>query len=89
MRFLSRTPIRTFFIYPVLVIAWEHIWNRGSLDPQPVFLLLMAWGYLQYRLCGFIASNMMAAVQVSKHCRTASSQPDLTPTAAIRCISVI
>lgn len=52
MRFLSRTPVRTFFIYPVPVIAWELIWNRGSLDIQPVFLPVMVWGYLQYRLCG-------------------------------------
>jgi protein-S-isoprenylcysteine O-methyltransferase Ste14 len=52
MRFLSRTPVRTFFIYPVPVIAWELIWNRGSLDIQPVFLPVTVWGYLQYRLCG-------------------------------------
>ena len=52
MRFLSRTPVRTFIMYPVLVIVWELIWNRGSLDIEPMFLPLMAWGYLQYRLCG-------------------------------------
>ena len=52
MRFLSRTPVRTFFIYPVLVIACELIWNRGSLEIKPMFLPLMAWGYLQYRFCG-------------------------------------
>jgi protein-S-isoprenylcysteine O-methyltransferase Ste14 len=52
MRFLIRTPVRTFIIYPVLVIVWELIWNRGYLDIEPIFLPLMAWGYLQYRLCG-------------------------------------
>jgi hypothetical protein len=52
VRFFSRTPVRTFIIYPVLVIVWELIWNRGSLDIEPMFLPLMAWGYLQYRLCG-------------------------------------
>ncbi|MEX0802278.1 MAG: isoprenylcysteine carboxylmethyltransferase family protein [Candidatus Binatia bacterium] len=52
MRFLSRTPVRTFVIYPLLVILWELIWNRGSIAIQPLFLPLMVWGYLQYRLCG-------------------------------------
>ena len=52
MRFFSRTPVRTFIIYPVLVIVWELIWNRGSLDLEVMFLPLMGWGYLQYRLCG-------------------------------------
>ena len=52
MRFLSRTPVRTFLVYPVLVILWELIWNKGSLDIQSLFLPLMLWGYLQYRLCG-------------------------------------
>ena len=45
MRFLSRTPVRTFFIYPVLVIAWDLIWNRGSLDYRSrCSVPLMAWG---------------------------------------------
>ena len=52
MRFLSRTPIRTFLVYPMLVILWELIWNKGSPDIQPLFLPFMLWGYLQYRLCG-------------------------------------
>ncbi|MPZ75370.1 MAG: hypothetical protein GEU77_02500 [Deltaproteobacteria bacterium] len=52
MRFLRRTPVRTFVIYPLLVILWELIWNRGSIAIQPLFLPLMVWGYLQYRLCG-------------------------------------
>lgn len=52
MRFLSRTPIRTFVIYPLIVIVWELILNKGSLQVQPLFLPLMLWGFLQYRLCG-------------------------------------
>jgi protein-S-isoprenylcysteine O-methyltransferase Ste14 len=36
----------------VLIIFWELIWTRGSLDIKPVFLPLMAWGYLHYLLCG-------------------------------------
>jgi protein-S-isoprenylcysteine O-methyltransferase Ste14 len=50
---LRRTPVRTFALYPLIVLAWELSWSRGSLTLQPLFLLLMVWGYLQYRLCGF------------------------------------
>jgi hypothetical protein len=80
-----RIPVRTFIIYPVLVIVWELIWNRGYLDIEPIFLPLMAWGYLQYRLCGRFALNMVAAVRALKPRRIASFQPDLTPTPATRC----
>jgi phospholipid methyltransferase len=52
MRFLSRTPVRTFFLYPVITLIWELIIHRGNLNFHPLFLLLMLWGYLQYRLCG-------------------------------------
>lgn len=52
MRFIGRTPIRTFVIYPIVVILWELISNKGKFSFHPFFLLLMAWGFLQYRLCG-------------------------------------
>jgi protein-S-isoprenylcysteine O-methyltransferase Ste14 len=39
MRFLCHTPVRTFIIYPVLVIVWELISNRGSFDIKPMFLV--------------------------------------------------
>jgi hypothetical protein len=52
MRTLNRTPVRTFFIYPVVTVAWELLIHRGQLRFHPVFLPLMIWGYLQYRLCG-------------------------------------
>ena len=50
--FLRRTPARTFVLYPLLTLAWELFLNSGSFRLQPFFLLLMAWGYLQYRWCG-------------------------------------
>ena len=50
--FLRRTPARTFFLYPLLTLAWELFLNSGSFRLQPFFLLLMVWGYLQYRWCG-------------------------------------
>jgi hypothetical protein len=51
VKLLGRTPLRTFILYPLLTVAWELLLN-GRLQIQPIFLPLMAWGYLQYRLCG-------------------------------------
>lgn len=51
-KLLRRTPLRTFILYPLITIAWELLIHRGRLEFQPIFLPLMAWGYLQYRLCG-------------------------------------
>jgi len=52
MRFLSRTPVRTFVVYPVITIAWELVFRGGTVVLDYRFLPLMLWGYLQYRLCG-------------------------------------
>lgn len=52
VRFFSRTPVRTFVIYPVLTLAWELMVHGGGLALNPWCLPLMLWGYLQYRLCG-------------------------------------
>jgi protein-S-isoprenylcysteine O-methyltransferase Ste14 len=51
VKLLRRTPLRTFILYPLLTVAWELLLN-GRLQIQPIFLPLMLWGYLQYRLCG-------------------------------------
>src|SRR5204862_1553684 len=50
MRWLRKSPVQTFLLVPLAVIAFE--WAFGTLRVQPLFLLLMLWGYLQYRLCG-------------------------------------
>ena len=52
MGFLSRTPVRTFVVYPVMTIGWEFTARGGTLVFNSWFLPLMMWGYLQYRLCG-------------------------------------
>jgi hypothetical protein len=52
MRFLSRTPVRTFLLYPLVTLVWEWIIDGGQIEINPWFLPLMIWGYLQYRLCG-------------------------------------
>ena len=51
-RILASTPARTFFLYPIGVIAFELIVRRGDLAVVPAGGLLLAWGYLQYRLTG-------------------------------------
>jgi len=50
--YLKSTPNRSFFLYPVLVLSWEYVIRGGTLAIEPVYLVLMAWGYGQYRLCG-------------------------------------
>ncbi len=52
MRFLSRTPVRTFIVYPSLTLLWEYFFRGGDLALNLWFAPLLVWGYLQYRLCG-------------------------------------
>ncbi|HEX2227754.1 MAG TPA: isoprenylcysteine carboxylmethyltransferase family protein [Candidatus Binatia bacterium] len=52
MRIFSRTPVRTFLVYPLVVLSWELLVHAGRIDVNLWFLPLMIWGYLQYRLCG-------------------------------------
>ena len=52
MRFLSRTPIRTFVVFPLVSLFWELAANGHQFHANLWFLPLMLWGYLQYRLCG-------------------------------------
>ena len=52
LQWVTQTPVRTFILYPTLVLAWELYIHEGGLHVQPTFLLLMSWGYLQYRFCG-------------------------------------
>ena len=51
-RLLARTPLRTFLIYPVCVVAFELAIRRGLIVVIPSGALLLTWGYLQYRLTG-------------------------------------
>jgi protein-S-isoprenylcysteine O-methyltransferase Ste14 len=52
MSFLSKTPVRTFVLYPLLAIVWELVLGQGRLKVQVAFVILMIWGYLQFRFCG-------------------------------------
>ncbi len=46
------SPGQTFVLFPLVVVTFEAIRRRGRLRVHPRFLPLLAWGYLQYRLCG-------------------------------------
>ena len=52
MRFISRTPVRTFILYPIIAALWEFIINGRVLELYPLYVPLMLWGYLQYHFCG-------------------------------------
>ena len=52
MRFFSRTPVRTFVVYPAVALTWELAFAPSQFQANLWFLPLMLWGYLQYRLCG-------------------------------------
>ena len=50
MRFLRKSPVQTFLLLPLATIIWESLF--GPVYVTPIYLLVMIWGYLQYRLCG-------------------------------------
>jgi hypothetical protein len=51
-RRLRQTPVRTFVAYPLAMWTLETALRRHPPRLDPRGLPLMAWGYLQYRLCG-------------------------------------
>ena len=57
MRFISRTPVRTFILYPIIAALWEFLINGRVLEVFPLYAPLMLWGYLQYHLCGRYRSH--------------------------------
>ena len=46
VRFLSRTPVRTFLLYPVIILAGEALLRSGGLEITWVYIVLMVIGYL-------------------------------------------
>jgi protein-S-isoprenylcysteine O-methyltransferase Ste14 len=49
-RFLSRTPTRTFLLYPVLIVGWEALFRSGRLEVTLAYIVLMIIGYLLYKV---------------------------------------
>ena len=52
VEFARSTPHRTFVIYPLVVLLVKVIGSRGRTRFHWRYAPLLAWGYLQYRLCG-------------------------------------
>ena len=48
MRFLNRTPVRTFLIYPLVVLLWELLAQAGRIEVNlwGVPLMISGWGLL-------------------------------------------
>ncbi len=51
-RLLRHTPLRTFLLYPLLVLGIETVRRRRCPIVDRRYLPLLAWGYLQYHLVG-------------------------------------
>ena len=51
-RWFKSTSKRTFVVYPIGIAAFEFGLHRGAPDFHPLGVILLAWGYLQYRLSG-------------------------------------
>ena len=51
-RWLHRTPVRTFLVYPIAVAVFELVRRGGTLPLTLWGVPLLVWGYLQYRLVG-------------------------------------
>src|SRR5262249_3164727 len=52
LRWLTRTPVQTFVLCPLLVVAFELVRQGERLTVVPMGLALLAWGYLQYLMVG-------------------------------------
>ena len=52
LRWLARTPVQTFILCPLIVIAFEFAWQGGWPGIRWWGTPIMLWGYLQYKLVG-------------------------------------
>src|SRR5262245_61553289 len=52
IRWLARTPVLTFVLCPMLVVAFGLVRRDKELAIVPAGVALLAWGYLQYLLVG-------------------------------------
>src|SRR5579862_3960 len=52
LQWFGRTPVQTFILSPLAVLAFELAWRGGNIAFVPWGLPLLAWGYLQYLLVG-------------------------------------
>ena len=52
LRRFRRTPVQTFILSPLAVLGFELVRRGGGIRFMPLGVLLLGWGYLQYRLVG-------------------------------------
>jgi protein-S-isoprenylcysteine O-methyltransferase Ste14 len=52
LNWLRRTPVQTFILCPLAVLAFELVLRRGAPTIVPSGAPFVLWGYLQYRLVG-------------------------------------
>jgi len=52
IRVLRRSPVQTFLLVPLATIAFEFALHGSAMAFQPLYLAVMLWGFLQYRLVG-------------------------------------
>src|SRR5919197_5394942 len=58
LRWLGRTPVQTFILCPILVVAFELLRQGEQLTIVPAGVALLAWGYLQYLLVGRLRDRL-------------------------------
>ncbi len=49
VKFWNSPPKRAFFIFPLIVLLWEWFIGDGKAVIEPYYLLLLVWGYAQFR----------------------------------------
>ena len=89
LRWLLRTPVQTFVLAPLAVIAAELVLRGGELVFVPWGCVLLAWGYLQYLLVGNYRLPRAGGGRGMDVPPTASSRPAPTATPATQCTSAI
>jgi hypothetical protein len=52
LAYARSTPHRTFVLYPLSMLLLHLLAHRGRPQLDARFIPLLAWGYLEYRLCG-------------------------------------
>jgi hypothetical protein len=65
LRLLASTPVRSFVLTPIVVVAFEISWLGGTLAFETWGRPLLAGGYLQYRWRDVSAPRMAAAVRLN------------------------
>ena len=88
-RWMCGTPVQTFMLCPLVVVAAETALRAGHLVVVPWGALLIVWGYLQYQFVGRYRGSRAGGGPGMQTLPGESSILVLTVTRVIRCISDI